>query len=110
MNLRQIEEQVLLSVDLSQHVIATGGSAVYSEVGMAHLKTLGPVVFLDCSLKELRARIHNYESRGVARRPDQSFDALFEERNSLYRRYADIVVACDGKTQAQIIEEILERV
>ncbi len=106
-NLRAIEEETLLSVDLSHHVIATGGSAVYSDKGMKHLKTLGPIVFLNCSLAELRRRIHNYESRGIARRPDQSFEALFEERDLLYRRYADHVIECDGKNQETILAEIL---
>lgn len=107
LNLRRIEEEVLLSVDLTHHIIATGGSAVYSDKGMAKLKTLGPVVFLDVSLEELRRRIHNYEKRGIARRPDQSFEELFAERDALYRHYADIVIACDQKRQEEIIDELL---
>lgn len=109
LNLRRVEEEVLLGVDLTHHVIATGGSAVYSELGMSKLKTLGPVIFLDVSLDELRRRIHNYESRGIARRPEQSFEALFKERNALYRRWADIVIDCNGKPQEVIIEELLAR-
>jgi len=107
LNLRQIEEQALLSVDLSHHVIATGGSAVYSERGMQHLAGLGPIVFLDCSLAELRRRIQNYETRGIARRPEQSFEALFEERNALYCRYANLVISCDGLSQQEIVDQIV---
>jgi len=107
LNLRQIEEQALLSVDLSQHVIATGGSAVYSERGMQHLAQLGPIVFLDCSLAELRRRIQNYETRGIARRPEQSFEALFDERNALYCRYANLVIHCDGLSQQEIVDQIV---
>jgi len=107
LNLRQIEEQALLSVDLSHHVIATGGSAVYSERGMQHLAQLGPIIFLDCSLAELRRRIQNYETRGIARRPEQSFEALFEERNALYRRYANLVISCDGLNQQEIVDQIV---
>ncbi len=107
LNLRAIEEQTLLTVDLSHHVIATGGSAVYSEKGMTHLKSLGPVVFLNCSLAELRRRIHNFDTRGIARRADQSFEALFEERNILYRRHATVVIDCDNKSQETIVAEIL---
>ena len=107
LNLRHIEEQTLLSVDLSHHVIATGGSAVYSERGMKHLAGLGPIIFLDCSLAELRRRIQNYETRGIARRPDQSFEDLFEERKTLYCRYANLVVKCDGLTQQEILDQIV---
>lgn len=109
LNLRRIEEEVILSTDLRNHVIATGGSAVYGDAGMQHLKRYGPVVFLSVSLDELQRRIHNYASRGIARRPDQSFDDVFAERNRLYRQYADIVIECDGKNQAAVIEQLLRQ-
>src|SRR5690606_24715443 len=40
LTLRQLEEEALLDLDLDNHVIATGGSVVYSEAGMAHLKKM----------------------------------------------------------------------
>ena len=49
-HLRDIEEEILLSVKCSNHIIATGGSAVYSEAGMKHLNSFGPVIFLDVPL------------------------------------------------------------
>ncbi|AFV00852.1 shikimate kinase [Simiduia agarivorans] len=108
LNLRRIEEEVLLETDLPNHVIATGGSVVYGDAGMQHMKRYGPVVFLNVSLAELTRRIHNYESRGIARRPDQSFQEVFDERNKLYRHYADIVVDCDGRDQAQVIGAVMQ--
>jgi shikimate kinase len=105
--LRAIEEEILLSLQLHNHVIATGGSAVYSERGMQVLQELGRVVFLSASLPELQQRIHNYAQRGIARRPDQSFDDLYAERNRLYRQYADRIIECDGKNQQQVLDELL---
>ena len=106
LHLRRIEEAALLASELPCHVIATGGSAVYSEAGMGHLRRFGPVVFLDAPLADLKRRIHNYEARGIARRPGQSFADLFAERRALYLRYADIVIDCHGKTPEQVIAEI----
>ena len=103
LNLRRIEEEVLVDVNYDNHIIATGGSAVYSESGMTALKKLGPIVFLDVQLEELKARINNYEDRGVARHPDQSFADLFTERNALYLKYADHVIECEGKSQDEIV-------
>src|SRR5690606_11672478 len=37
--LRKIEEGILLGMAHRNHVIATGGSAVYSNTGMTHLKS-----------------------------------------------------------------------
>ena len=109
MKLREVEAQVLTSLQSDRCVIATGGSAVYSSVGMAALKKLGLVVFLDVDLAELRSRIHNYEDRGIARRADQSFEDLFEERRALYLQYADIAINCNGKTQEQILKELNQK-
>jgi shikimate kinase len=96
LELRRIEEQVLLGLDLSDHVIATGGSAVYSEAAMGHLQAGGTVVFLRVSLATLRQRVGDYETRGLAKRPDQTIEDLFAERpispsiapGSGMRRYA----------------------
>ena len=93
-SLRAAEEKVLLKEDISAKVVATGGSAVYSDAGMAHLKSQGLVIFLDLPKDQLEKRITNFTTRGIARRPNQSFSSLFDERRELYLRYADVQVNC----------------
>lgn len=107
MFLREVEEQVLIGVDCQDTVIATGGSAAYSELAMCHLQRWGRVVFLDVDLATLERRIGNYQTRGLAKRPDQSFEDLFAERLLLYRKYADITVASSRLTQEQVCEQII---
>ncbi|BCS54585.1 shikimate kinase [Geobacter sp. SVR] len=108
--LRRIEEDILLDLSLRDHVIATGGSAVYSERAMTHLKSHGLLVFLDVTLDTLGRRVRNFGTRGLARRPDQSFAELFEERFALYTRHADITVTCDHLTQEEVCDRIIEQV
>ena len=108
LQLRAVEERVLLKTDCHKKVIATGGSPVYSDKGMAYLKSCGLIVYLEVPLKELRDRIHNYETRGIARRPEQSFSELFDERAALYRKYADIVIKCDQHAPGEVIQQIME--
>ncbi len=105
--LREIEEDVLLDVNLENHVIATGGSAPYSEPAMNHLQRQGIIIFLNASLDTLRERIHNYENRGLAKRKNQSFQDLFEERFSLYTRYNDVTIENNNKTQEEVCYEII---
>ena len=105
--LRKIEEDILLSTDFPNHIIATGGSAIYSEAGMNHLKNFGRVIYLDVALDELTRRIHNYETRGIARRPNQTLAELFAERSALYQQYADITVYCGSKNQEDVLQEII---
>jgi len=99
LNLRNIEEQEVLKLNVVNHVIATGGSVVYSEAAMTHLQRLSHIVFIDVDFTELTRRIHNFETRGIAKRADQTFEELFEERRALYRRYADFTV--DGNAMDQ---------
>jgi shikimate kinase len=107
--LRKIEEEVILSLRGRHHVIATGGSAVYSAVAMDHLRLNGTIVFLDVDLSTLTSRIHNIHSRGIAKRQEQSLEDLFEERSVLYRKYADITIACAGLSQEEVCTQIIER-
>ncbi|MCW5203924.1 shikimate kinase [Desulfobulbus sp. US2] len=105
--LRLIEEEVLLSLALHNHVIATGGSAVYSEQGMMHLKADGVVLFLDADLATLKTRIHNFNTRGLVKRPGQTFAQLFDERLPLYRTYADITISCAGLSPREVCVRIV---
>jgi shikimate kinase len=106
--LRAIEEKVLLDLDCRSHVIATGGSAVYSRAAMGHLKSYGIVVFLNVGLDTLKSRVHDFETRGLAKRPDQSVSDLFAERSVLYRQYADVTIDCVGLSHEEVCAKIIE--
>ena len=108
--LRRIEEEILLKIDCRRHVIATGGSAVYSHAAMTHLRSNGLVVFLDVDLQTLESRVYDFESRGLAKRSGQSLADLFEERFALYTRYADITVDCGALTHEEVCARIMKAV
>jgi shikimate kinase len=107
--LRNIEEDVLLELSVHNCVIATGGSAVYSDRAMAHLKSDGLAVFLDVELSILESRIHDFLTRGLAKRPDQDLADLFRERFTLYTKYADITIKCAGLTQEEVCARIIDQ-
>jgi shikimate kinase len=106
MALRHIEERILLSLDLRNHVIATGGSAAYSAAAMHHLKTRGVAVFLHVAFDTLLQRVKDFDTRGIARAPNQTFADLYEERFALYRRYADLTIDCADLDQEQVSAEV----
>lgn len=110
LQLRAIEERVLLTLELTHHVVATGGSAAYSEPAMRHLRTGGVVVFLEVHPDTLLARISNFGTRGIARRPDQTWEDLFAEREALYRKYADIVVPCGNLSHEEVCAQVKDAV
>ena len=109
MRLREIEARVLQGINVENHVISTGGSAVYSDAAMQHLRKNGICVYLDVSVETLRKRINDYETRGIAKRPDQSFADLFQERTTLYCKYADITINGDALSQDDVVDAITSR-
>lgn len=105
--LRNIEENVLLGLAVQNCVIATGGSAVYSDRAMTHLKSNGLVIFLHADLPTLEARVQDFRTRGLAKRPDQDLPDLFQERFALYTKYADITIDCIGLTHDEVCAKII---
>lgn len=98
---RRLEEEAILALDVRDAVIATGGSAVYSERAMARLHELGAVVHLAATRATLEARVTDYDRRGVANPAGQGLEQIARERAPLYARHADRTVAVDGLTPAQ---------
>ena len=105
--LRRLEEEVILALEARGAVIATGGSAVYSERAMGRLGEGGVLVYLKASLDVLTARIDDYGRRGVANPADQSFEEIFRERAPLYERWADLVVEVDGLTHEGVVRAVV---
>ncbi len=106
LELRKVEEEVICSLVCQNHIIATGGSAVYSSDAMEHLRKNSIIVFLEVKLSEIKKRVTNFDSRGIAMKEDQTFDDLFLERWPLYEKNSDIKIDCLDKNQDQIVEEI----
>ena len=101
-----IEEKHVLSIHVPGAVIATGGSVVYSEKAMNHLKSSGTVIYLELPLAQLEARVSNLDSRGLAMDSDQTFADIFNERLPLYEKYADHTIHCDGLNHEEVVAAI----
>lgn len=106
LELRKIEAEVIQKIDVVKHVIATGGSAVYSEKAMQHLKKSSTVVFLKVDYDEIKKRIHNFNTRGIAKAEGQTFKDLFNERQILYNRYAEFSIDSNDLCQEEIAKTI----
>ena len=91
-------------------VLATGGSAVYSNPAMGHLKAGGVMVYLALPLDQLKARLDNLATRGVVIAEGHTLEGLYEERRPLYEVWADLTIDCSAKNQDQIVTEILRKI
>lgn len=105
--LRKIEQDVITGLQASNEVIATGGSAVYSDAAMSHLASLATIVYLVVPYEVIEQRIHDLDKRGLARRADQSLANLYDERAPLYAKHAGIHVDANDDP-ATVTERIID--
>ena len=100
------EQSVICSLACANSVVAPGGSAVCRPDMAMHLKTLGPLVYLQLPEQAIVSRMRNLSTRGIAMEVGETLHDIYRQRKPLYEQYADMTVDCDGKSAAQISEEI----
>lgn len=103
----KLEAEIIASLDFKNTVIATGGSVVYSHKAMSNLKRIAKVIYLQVELAELENRMTDLRARGVAIRQGQTLEDLYNERISLYERYADVTINEKDKDLDATVVDIL---
>lgn len=101
-----IEAGHLLVLGGKRQVVSTGGSVIYREQAMIHLKKIATIIYLYADLSTLLTRLSDLEARGVAIDPSSSIDALYKERAPLYDKFCDIKIACDQRLPGQVAADI----
>jgi shikimate kinase len=104
----KLEENIACSLTPTRTVLATGGSVPLSDRAMEHLKALGTVVYLQVPLEELRVRLSNITTRGIAFGPGESLDTLYAYRVPIYEKWADVTI--DTDLQENNIEHMVDQI
>ena len=103
----KIEEKVLISIEFNNTVLATGGSAIFSELAMDYIRKSSSIIFIEASYDKIIDRVSNFSERGFLKRSNQTIQEAFIERESLYKHYADYVVA-NNESQEKCLKKILD--
>jgi shikimate kinase len=104
------EENIVVKLDVKNHVIATGGSVIYSNSSVNHLKRDSFMIYLQLRFDEIDERIKNISSRGIIMDEKQTLMELYNERIPLYEKHADIIINCSNKHIEDIVTEIKTKV
>ncbi len=107
--LMELESDIIASITPRREVIATGGSAVFGTRGMQNLQQCSRIIYLQVSLPEIENRVGDLVQRGVVLNGCQNLAELYAQRVPLYERYGEIVIACDGKSVEECVDEICRR-
>ena len=103
---RAVENEVNASIDVQGCVIATGGSVIYGQEAMAHLRSIGTVVYLQLSYAQVEERLGDLHARGVTVKPGQTLRDLYNERCPMYERHAHVTIPCDGLRLREVVAQI----
>ena len=106
----EAEEAAVRSLACHQTVIATGGSVVYSEAAMEHLRRDGTIIYLQLAYEEMMRRLDNITTRGIVIPEGSTMRDVFDQRSGLYERYADVTLPCSGRTVEETVEAIVKAV
>ncbi|ABE51781.1 shikimate kinase [Methanococcoides burtonii] len=103
-----LEEQIVIGLhSMDDHIIATGGSIVYSETAIRHLKDISTIVYLDVPFIRIAQRI-SPSQRGLVGFKDKGLRDLYNDRKKLYEHYMDIRIKIKkGETKRDIVERII---
>lgn len=104
---RQIENRVNAEIQADNCVIATGGSVVYGQEAMEHLRSIGTVVYLELSCQQVQERLGDLHARGVSMKPGQTLQDLYQERVPLYEHWAHCTIHCGGLQLRQVVGKII---
>lgn len=104
-----VESKINQNLDVSKAIIATGGSVIYSNDAMEHLKELGKVIYLKQDFEKINERVENIHGRGVVLKDNQTFEQLYNERVPLYEKYADIIVEQKDLTIEETLNNLLNQ-
>jgi len=104
----EVENRVNAALDVTDSIVATGGSVVYGKEAMEHLSEIGTVVYLYLPYEEINSRLNDIKGRGVVLRDGQTLKDLYEERTVLYEKYADVRIDETGLNVEDTINAILE--
>jgi shikimate kinase len=111
---RSIEASVIAKLAARRRVvIALGGGAVLLAENRSAIRGKGPVIWLTASVDTIESRIAA-DATTPHRRPNLTasggraeIEALLAQREPRYRECATLIVATDGKTSAEVADEIL---
>lgn len=104
----RIENDVLARIDADKTVIATGGSAIFGQEAMEHLRGIGHIVYIKLSCEEIIRRVNNIKTRGIAMKKGKTMEDVYRERVPLYEKYADIIVDGENTTIEEAVEKIAQ--
>ena len=102
----KIEEEEILKLHSTNALISPGGSVIYSEKAISHLKQISKIIYLKATLDSIKSWVPGFEKRGIIGMK-KGLKKLHEERARLYKLHSDEVIEI---TKDYDYETIIKRI
>lgn len=105
-----IEEQGMMSINFLEPVIvSTGGSVIYSDIGMSSLQRNSEIIYLNTDFNKIMKRTENLSNRGIVfngKTPKE----LYLERHQLYSKYCHYEIKTNNLSEEEMIKIIRDNI
>jgi len=109
--LLDLENKYTLELDFenSDIIFSPGGSIIYSPKAMEKIKNETQVIYIELPLKEIEIRLGLRPIKGgIVGLKERGLKKLFEERDVVYRDFADDIIKADGLTENELVIKLLK--
>jgi shikimate kinase len=89
-------------------VVSPGGSIVYTEHAMEHLKNVSTILYLKSSLKTIEERVSDVP-RGIVGLKNKTLAELYKERTMLYEKYAAVIIDAEQDAD-KVVSDIVAKI
>ena len=107
---KNIEREILLTIQAENTVIAPGGSAIYYDDVMEHFKAIGKIIYLYAGIPVITERLGDFSKRGVVLKKGNTLKDMFNERIPLLEKHSDIKINCNGNNFSRYQQELINTV
>lgn len=107
---RDLETEILKEISAKRgQVVATGGGIVLKPENVQMMKSAGKIIFLEAKAETLWERVQLKTDRPLLKTetPRETLEAIYHQREPLYRQCADEVVVSEGKSFHDVAHEIM---
>jgi len=102
---KQAEDVIANTEGQNSLVVSPGGSIIYTDYAMKHLKKASMIIYLKTPLEIIKARIKE-TPRGIVGLKNKTLEELYKERSLLYEKYAAVTIDA-GQEAEKVVNDIV---
>lgn len=108
--LLELENQFVLELNFGNGLVfSPGGSIIYSLEAMEKIKNETRVIYIELPMREIEKRLEGRLIKGgIVGLKEKGLKKLFEERDLVYRKFADDIIKADNLGHTDLVSKIYE--